>query len=292
MVKPLVLDLDGGVAGFDECVRLDLRHWEEAIRFGCGTRIWERFAADLGARLPAGRFIPLLGSGDFHHVSHLLLRRLPLQAPPVDVVVFDNHPDNMRFPFGIHCGSWVHHAAALPQVRCVHVVGITSDDAGAAHAWENHLRHLRRGRVHYWTLGVRTGWSRLAGVAAAVHAHDTSDALLGGIGGWLGRGTGPVYLSIDKDVFAPAVVTTNWDQGQLRLEDVLGLVDALRGRLVGADVTGEVSTHRYSTGWKRLLSALDRQPAIEAAQLAGMQQDHLRVNRILLPRIAAAFATG
>ena len=62
----------------------------------------------------------LLGSGDFHHLSlplvELEARRQRSRAGSLRVVVLDNHPDNMRFPLGVHCGSWVGRAAALPGV--------------------------------------------------------------------------------------------------------------------------------------------------------------------------------
>ena len=63
-----------------------------------------------------------MGSGDFHHVSYLLIERLRRLGRQIQVVVFDNHPDNMRYPFGIHCGSWVWHVSRLPFVERVHVV--------------------------------------------------------------------------------------------------------------------------------------------------------------------------
>src|SRR5262249_9849025 len=65
--------------------------------------------------------VTLYGSGDFHHVSLALLRRL---RQPVNLLVLDNHPDWMRgVPF-LHCGTWLYHAARLPQVvRIFHVGG-------------------------------------------------------------------------------------------------------------------------------------------------------------------------
>jgi len=52
------------------------------------------------------------GSGDFHHVSLALLRRL---REPFNLLVLDNHPDWMRgVPF-LHCGTWLRHASLLPM---------------------------------------------------------------------------------------------------------------------------------------------------------------------------------
>ena len=51
----------------------------------------------------------------------------------------------------------------------------------------------------------------------------------------------PVYLSIDKDVLDKAVAPTNWDQGELKLDSLLELIERLLdGRtLIGVDICGE-----------------------------------------------------
>ena len=93
---------------------------------------------------------------------------------------------------------------------------------------------------------------------------------------------GAVYLSIDKDVLSTNVVRTNWDQGCFDLEHVRELIKALKGRLIGSDITGEVSVHHFHTSWKRWLSAMDRQPTIPVETLAMWQIQQMAVNRQLL----------
>src|SRR6185312_14704722 len=97
----------------------------------------------------------------------------------------------------------------------------------------------------------------------------------------------PSYLSIDKDVFAADVARTNWDQGCLQLEHALALIGGLRRGLVGSDINGEVSHYRYRSWWKRRLSALDAQPAIDPAQLNDWQAQQHALNVQLLAAIAA-----
>ena len=108
MSRALVLDFDGSVAPLEGAETIALRDREEELRFACRLRALRA--------LPKTGEAPLvfLGSGDFHHVTYALLARL---RRPVEVVVFDNHPDNMRYPFGIHCGSWVAHAARLGVIN-------------------------------------------------------------------------------------------------------------------------------------------------------------------------------
>ncbi|MDR2012067.1 MAG: arginase family protein [Rhodanobacter sp.] len=287
MSIPVVLDFDRSVGALPDAWVIDLARWQEAIRFGCSLRRFRQLRDFIAGALPAMHGTVFLGSGDYHHLSWPLIERKAQQGP-FDVVVFDNHPDNMRFPFGIHCGSWVRRVALLPFVAHVHVLGISSGDVASAHAWENYLTPLYRGKLSYWTVGVDTRWAARLGLTAAFRSFDTPAALLDRFAEEHSASTQPVYLSIDKDVLSADIARTNWDQGRLTDTDLLRAVDLLRGRLIGSDITGDVSVYRYRTGWKRVLSALDAQPDIDAAQLAQWQQQQHALNLRLLERIAVA----
>ncbi|MCL2020851.1 MAG: hypothetical protein FWG81_01790 [Betaproteobacteria bacterium] len=282
-MNALVLDLDDSVRGLPDIMRLKMGDWQEAVRFGCSWRIWHEFRARLETLLPAAHGPVLMGSGDFHHISCLLIER-QRQHDGLHVLVCDNHPDNMRFPFGIHCGSWVAHAACLPHVARIDVVGVSSSDVGWRHAWENRLGPLYRGRVRYWTIGVKSGWTRALGADVARNFAD-AESLVSALARELSGTSAPLYLSIDKDALHESVARTNWDQGLLLLDDLLSIVNTARPRLVGCDITGEVSAYRYQTRWKRFLSALDNQPAISPDDLAAWQQQQLAVNQALLQAI-------
>lgn len=287
MTTPLILDFDASLDGLEGATRLPLGEWQDRIRFGCGLASWRALERHLDTLMPAEHGTVLMGSGDFHHLSHLLLKRRRFDSP-VTLVVCDNHPDNMLFPFGIHCGSWVSHAARLPQVAKIHVVGISSGDVGWRHAWENHPGPLYAGKLCYWTLGVDTAWARFAGLSGAFRSFDDKSLLLDTLTRELGRDMRPAYLSIDKDVLGEDVARTNWDQGSFTLDDLQQVIDPLAGRIVGSDITGEVSIHAYQSRWKRMLSALDEQPVIAAEVLADWQARQLQANRQILARIAAA----
>jgi len=64
----------------------------------------------------------------------------------------------------------------------------------------------------------------------------------------------PVYLSIDKDVLSSEVVMTNWDQGKFLEKHLQSLIEACKGRLVAADITGDVSAYHYKNYFKRFSS--------------------------------------
>lgn len=289
--RPVVLDVDGSVGPLPGELRLALGHWQEALRFGCGLRRLARFRAALQQQLPQQHGTVLMGSGDFHHLSWPLIARCIAQqgftsARPLRVLVLDNHPDNMRFPWGVHCGSWVRRVALHPAVSQVHVAGITSQDIGRAHAWENYLAPLRAGKLTYWSAGVDTGWARRVGAAQAFRGFASVAELAQALADMLRARPEPTYLSIDKDVFAPEVVRTNWDQGQMQEAEAMRLIDALRGQVVGSDITGDVSSWRYATWWKRLLSAGDGQDTqIDARMLADWQAGQHALNLRLVKRI-------
>ena len=284
--RPVVLDIDHSVGPLPQRLVLPLEHWQESIRFGCSLATMRRFRTMLDELLPEQYGTVFLGSGDFHHLSWPLIARLKPEIP-IQVVVLDNHPDNMRFPFGVHCGSWVRRVAMLPSVSHVHVLGITSADIGAGHAWENYLTPLKKGKLTYWNIGVDTGWARRLGIEKAFRGFDTPEAMVDAFSELQRTQMAPSYLSIDKDAFAPNVAHTNWDQGLLQVDHALGLIDSLRNGLVGSDINGEVSHYRYKAWWKRRLSAMDEQPEIDPAMLADWQAQQHALNLQLLEAIAA-----
>lgn len=286
MNRPIVLDLDGSVGALPDATVLPLRTWQERIRFGCGMRTWRAFTGELDRTLPSSLGTVFLGSGDFHHLSHALIaRRDPRQM--IKVVVLDNHPDNMRFPFGIHCGSWVRRVAALPWVSHVHVLGITSGDVGALHAWENYFTPLLRGKLTNWCVGVDVRWAARIGLGQRFLAFDSIAGLLDRFTEAERKDPQPTYLTIDKDVLSTDAAHTNWDQGRMSEAEMLHTIALFRQRLVGSDITGDVSTHLYATAWKRWLSAIDDQPDVSGGQLAEWQGQQHALNLRLLDAIAA-----
>jgi hypothetical protein len=280
--RPLILDLDESVLplGANE-IRLPLQSWQETIRYGCSRRAFARFAAHLEEILPLEYGCVFTGSGDFHHLSLLLLRRLERSAAlpetGLDLVVCDNHPDSMRYLFGLHCGSWAYHASCCPFVRKVHVLGVTSADISLAHAWENHLGPLFRGKLAYW--GIRRG--RLPSLHGSGGVFSSADALLRAFLPVLAA-LPRVYLSIDKDVLCPEAAPTTWDQGVFSADHLEAVAGACASRLAGADICGDVSGYVYAGWHKRLLSRLDGARLPDPDRLAAMREAQRRVNLRLL----------
>lgn len=284
-MTPLVLDFDASVLALPEERRIELGNWQESIRFGCRVSTLHQLGPFLAADLHDTLNPVFMGSGDFHHVSYLLIERLRRFATPVRVVVFDNHPDNMRYPFGIHCGSWVWHASRLPHVARVEVWGIHSTDVERGHVWENHLWPLRRGSVRYHCIGRDLRWLKKFG-GEHVRNHASANELATTFADTFDASDLPIYLSIDKDVLALEDARTNWDQGVMRWATLAAMIDRVRDRLIGCDVVGEVSNYRYRSLFKRVLSGLDQQPAIATDTLADWHAQHQTLNLDLLRRLA------
>jgi hypothetical protein len=282
--QPIVLDLDGSVGELPGRLVVPLREHEEGVRFGCSLGRLRRLGLTLDATLPREHGTVFLGSGDFHHITWPLVARVPGKHA-FQVVVLDNHPDNMRFPFGVHCGSWVRRVAMMPRVTHVHVIGITSHDIGKAHAWENYLGPLKAGKLTYWSNGVDTRWAARMGLETAFRTFPDADAMVEDFVAMQMGTTQPVYLSIDKDAYAPDVAMTNWDQGTLSEAGGDAIIRSLHGRIIGSDVTGDISRYAYKTWWKRRLSAMDEQPDIDPLRLRGWQVQQHALNLRLLDAI-------
>src|ERR1043165_4147411 len=133
LMRIRVIDLDGSIPAQDRLLRTfrpdvyDLRRWGPKIRLACRWERFYRFERQLDRFLGSADSEPMVsfvGSGDFHHVTLAFLRRL---RQPCNLLVLDKHPDWMRgMPF-LHCGTWLHHAARLPNVRRVFHLGGPTD---------------------------------------------------------------------------------------------------------------------------------------------------------------------
>ena len=288
---PVILDFDGSVTlePQDGARVIPLQTWQESIRFGCRWTPFKQLEQTLATELPVDYGCVFTGSGDYHHVTQLLLQQLAY-LPAFDLVVCDNHPDNMRYPFGIHCGSWIYWASRLPQVQHIHVLGICSPDIALGHAWENHWSPLLRNKLTYWNINVDTRWLKWMGAGDSSYTFGGADALMKSFLARLDKERSrAVYLSLDKDVLSPSVINTNWDQGQLHEHHLNPLIDACKGRLIGADITGDVSSYRYQSRFKRWLSAADGQQVPAPEQAASWQERQNQLNRRLAARIGTCW---
>jgi hypothetical protein len=242
---------------------LRMQDWGPRLRLACGMRSFRRFERDLDALLGPGDgpgpWVTFCGSGDFHHVSLALVRR---QRRPINLLVIDNHPDWMRGVPLLHCGTWLHHAARLPQVgRVFHVGGEVDFDN--AYRWLAPWPMLRSGKITVLPAVRRFRAGRWAKVPhEPLRPSPGEPAGRARVEGWLAPfradlASRPLYVSLDKDVLTAAESVVNWDSGRLvtgEVQEVLrAFLGAADGDLAGMDVVGDWSPVRLSGPLRRLL---------------------------------------
>lgn len=225
--------------------------------------------------IAAAHRIFFCGSGDFHHVSHSLIKLRPLKK--VHVIVFDNHPDNMLFPFGIHCGSWVCRAAQLPNVASIAVFGIASQDIEGINLFQNRFGVLRSGKVKYFCLKTVSEVGSFLSGGGMVQ----TSSLAGSLKEYIASKDGAFYLSIDKDVLSADSIKTSWDQGTLKEKELLECIDLLSGRIAAADIYGDLSFYNYKSPAKKILRRIDGKDAL-IENLEQEQAHHHALNERLL----------
>ncbi|MFN7955590.1 MAG: hypothetical protein U0610_27985 [bacterium] len=297
-----ILDLDGAVTpqaalASDAPAIVPLRDWGPAIRICCSFGRFRRFERELAERSAADAGEPAIrfcGSGDFHHVTVALLRQI---REPFNLLIVDKHPDWVGHAPLMHCGTWVNHALAHPQLARLFHVGADLDldnvfrwvapwwalESGKAVAFPA-VRRLSRGR---WE---RVPTRPLRAEPDRPMAPERLDEVCGGLRGELARL--PLYVTIDKDVMRPADALVNWDSGRLELSEILRIVQwfvaAADGRLLGMDVMGDWSPPRVHGLLRRALDKAERaayrfDPS-EAAARNG------RTNRALVDAVRQAIA--
>lgn len=270
------LDVDGGLRSKTRLLgacegTVDLTSRSRALRLFCRRAKAGPILADLREareRRP-GPWLTLSGSGDFHHLSLMLLETLSPSTEPFTLVLIDNHPDWFRLPPRYHCGNWVAGALELPLVRDAVLIGQDSNDFRmrdmavcpmddlaserlTVFPWKTEAA-FAPGRWPHAPVGSPVARS-IAGsrVRFSTMAREGVDTVFRRVSDRL-RGRG-VYLSIDKDCLSPDDAATDWEQGRMRLDDLVQGVAALCGtcRLVGADIVGDKAPSPLEGMIKRL----------------------------------------
>ncbi len=299
-----ILDLDGSIhrdacqaAARWQSVRVvDLRDLASRLRLWSGRRAIEETRRRLHAEpILCGPTVTVVGSGDFHHLTPLLLERA---REPITVIHFDNHPDWVRLAPRWHCGSWVNQALRSERVARIVTIGPCSDDLVWPGLKGGNLPALASGRLRlfpwshapsrvlrkradcasYRCVSQCLIWNNLAEMSDEQAARTILSQI----------STDAVWMTIDKDVFPEGEVVSNWDQGQMPLQAVLRLIEAI-GRshtIAGADICGEYAAPQFSSALKRMEARRD-QPRREAPDVHALARN-AEVNRQLLSTIERA----
>jgi hypothetical protein len=205
----------------------------------------------------------LYGSGDFHYLTALFLRR---QTAPVEVIAFDNHPDWDRRPPRWACGGWVNRALELPAVNSVSVWGCGNFELNWPHRLFGNQRDVRAGRlaIHAWEERYGPG----AGGWQTINRSTWREAFSARVAAWHGRN---VYVTIDLDCLAAAFVEVDWETGLFTSDDLVWALRELRSKcnLVGGDLCGARSERRYARWTQKFASEFDHPRRAEDYQPTG-----------------------
>ncbi len=266
----LHLDLDGAWPVQSDLPMRDLREWGPRLRFSAPAREIAAFERALGDSLP-----PFLvyGSGDFHHLSALWVKRQPRLTT---VVSFDNHPDWDIRPPRWGCGSWVNRALEWPQVQRVSVWGCGNFECWWPGRLFGNNRAERAGRleVHPWADGRSARDQARRGAILRENWRAKFSAFVRGLG------EVPVYVTIDLDCLRAEEAATNWESGRFEVEDLIWALGLLR---IGAgDICGAWSAPVYARRKQRFASEMDH-PKLPPRAIDEMQRTNLKTLRQLLP---------
>jgi arginase family enzyme len=251
---------------------VDAREQGPQLRFSAPPRLIDKFYREFESRLAP--FL-LYGSGDFHHLSALWIRRV---AQPLIVVSFDNHPDWDIRPPKWCCGGWINRALELPHVRRVSVWGCGNFECWWPRQLFGNRRAERAGRleVHPWADERPMKDRQRRGAILRENWREHFEGFVRNLDG------ANVYVTIDLDCLAAGEAVTNWESGRFTVADLEWALPKLREscRIVAGDICGAFSEPNYARWKQRFASEFDH-PKLARPNVQEIQ----RINLAALERI-------
>ena len=256
---------------------VDATSWGPRLRFSAPARLIEEFYREHETRVA-----PFLvyGSGDFHHLSALWVRRL---SDPFVLVSFDNHPDWDVRPPRWACGGWVNRALEVPNVKKVSVWGCGNFECWWPRQFFGNRRAEREGRleVHPWADDRSGEEQNRRGAILRSNWREHFTRFAGELGG------SNVYVTIDLDCLRAEDAVTNWESGRFTLDDVAWALAQLRGsraRIVAGDICGAFSPPVYARAKQRFAAGMDH-PKLPPPDLEAAKRINLRALQTLWPAL-------
>ncbi len=215
--------------------------------------------------------VTFLGSGDFHHISSLLIRQFD---EPISVIIFDYHPDWDILPPKFGCGSWVSRILEMPNVRKVILLGVSSEDISSSGMRTANLAALKEGRMEIYPYAhpptkvffravpenISFGLRRHLLYSSIIWQELKNKNLDDFFSQLIQRlPTRKAYVSIDKDCLSSGYSLTNWEEGCFSFYELLLLLGLIKEKLeiAGLDITGDYSSPCFANKIKAIFSKLD-----------------------------------
>lgn len=282
---------DGVASPFDALPTVDVRAWGPRLRFSALRAEIEAFYRHVDPLLGGARFVAY-GSGDFHHLSTLWLRRLISRAPAtaegqwrrLALVSFDNHPDWDIRPPAWCCGSWINRALDLPALETVSVWGPGSFETWGWHRLAGNRRDVRSGRLtmHAWADARSVAEQARPGSILRGDWREKFSRLAATLAGRA------VYATVDLDCLRAGEAVTNWENGFFTADDVRWALRELRGHgaeIVAGDLCGAWSPQGYAR-WRQCFAAsLDHPKLPDPPDTAAALETNRRAFRTIWPAL-------
>jgi hypothetical protein len=255
----------------------DARTWGPPLRFCAPPRIVERFYREVQLQLTP---FTLYGSGDYHYLSALWLRRF---AEPLVLVSFDNHPDWAITPPRWACGGWINRALELAHMRRVAIWGCGNFECWWPHNIFANRRAQRDGRleVHPWADNRPEKDRQRPGVILQENWRQRFEKFAASLHG------ASVYVTIDLDCLRADDALTNWENGRFAVADVEWALGKLRthAQIIGGDICGAYSKPTYAR-WKQKFASTWDHPKIEPPNAEELRRTNFASLERLWPALA------
>jgi arginase family enzyme len=223
----------------------------------CRLYASEKIAEEVSARIDPGskNSITFLGSGDFHHITSLILDKF---CEDISVISFDDHPDWDILPPKLGCGSWVTRVLNKYNVKKVILVGASSGDISPTLFRMGNYDSLKDDRLEIYPYQHKPTKVFFKKIPCNISA-DVKKGLFFDEIHWqelknkniaefflhiLHRlPTKKVYVTIDKDCLKAPYSLTNWAAGRLELGELLLMLKFIKENteIVGLDIAGDYS---------------------------------------------------
>ena len=227
----------------------------------CGPEAGNAIAAAVHARGTHG--IHFIDTGDYHYVTKFMADEI---RESFCLIQIDHHTDLQPGAFDaadgstLSCGSWVRSVLQTnPFLQRLLLIGPPAESIRAAKADPVCQTGIRDGKIlcissEDLAADLSVGGTVFSAIGTAIISppHEVLSPYLSinGVPSSVAPAlfpppdTGlPIYLSIDRDILCRKDAVTDWDQGDMTLSDLTGLLRRLLTgrRLLGADLCGGLS---------------------------------------------------
>ena len=247
------------------------------MRFSAPARLVEKFYEEFSPKLSP--FI-LYGSGDFHYLSGVFLRRI---SEPIVLVSFDNHPDWDIRPPKWGCGGWINRALELSQVQHIAIWGCGNFECWWPHNIFANRAAEREGKleVHPWADDRPAQDRHRRGAILRENWREHFESFTANLR------AANLYVTIDLDCLRNEDVVTNWENGRFSVADLEWAMGKLRerARIIAGDICGAYSEPKYAR-WKQKFASEWDHPKLELPPLPEIQKRNLATLERLWPALA------